>query len=315
MENLLRTYTDQELNALFEKTGFPEISKQYCIEKYNEKYIEFRKYDIKEEELQRGKEALLEYLKDECSWNANTLRERAWEVALEELKIEAYIQQRKLGQGHEWAKLFCNEMEEHDLREDDALIYSYTYQAFKELGELEELAFNSDGKFLSKKNNTLADQEFKRAVKTLSKDEGEIVERFIRDNLLKPYEGTIQYLFQEALEFRKFYNEIVAEGHTEEEALDYAYDLWNEEVDSTFSIVYKEAMKHHESHAKAYHLAQFCSTKDINGEWPHIKERDLRDFPELWQREIIAEFKIKDAGEGWPNYINEIRKSIGLNEI
>ena len=62
-------------------------------------------------------------------------------------------------------------------------------------------------------------------------------------------------------------------------------------------------------------IAKFCSEKDINQHWAFVGERDLSDFTEVWQREIIAEFKIKDAGEGWPNYINEIRKSIGLNEI
>ena len=103
-----------------------------------------------------------------------------------------------------------------------------------------------------------------------------------------------------------------AEEPPPEDAFDYALDLWYEYVDATFSIAYREAMKHKEPHAKAWNFAKFCSETDINQHWAFIGVRDLGDFPEMWQREIIAEFKIKDAGKGWPNYVNEIRQSLGL---
>lgn len=317
MENLLRTYTEQELNELFAATGFPEIAKQYCVEKYNEKFAEHRKYDIDEEEYQKGKDALLEYLKEACGWNADSLREHAWEVALEDINIEAYMHQREVGHGHEWSKLFCDKMVEHNLRENDALTYSYTYDALKDLRKSEECVFDRQGRFLSRKKTTLSDQEFMKAVKFISRGEGEIVERFIGYKLVEvePYKGTTQDLFQEALDFKNFYYRIVADGHLPEDAWHYALDLWDEDADSVYSTVYKEAMKHKEPHAKAWTFAKFCSKKDINQHWAFVGERDLADFTEVWQREIIAEFKIKDAGEGWPNYINEIRKSIGLNEI
>ena len=310
MENLFRTYTDQELNDLFDKTGFPEISKQYCIEKYNEKYVEHRN----EEELQRGKEALLEYLMEACSWDVETLRERAWEATLEELKIETYIQQRGLGHGHEWSKLFCDNILGYNLNENDAKNYFYTFKTLKELRQ-EECIIDSHGFVLKTKKNSLSGQEFILAVKILAKNEGEIVERVIAYWLASLYEGTIEELFQEALDFRKFYNDIIAQEQPEEEAWEYALDLWNEDGDSTFSIVYKEAMKHHVSHTKAYQFAKFCSEKDINCHWAFIGKKEIEDFPHLWQKEIIADFIIKDAGDGWPNYINEIRKSIGLNQI
>ena len=315
MENLLRTYTDQELNDLFEKTRFPEISKQYFIEKYNEKYAEHRKYDIDEEEFQRGKEALLEYLREACCWKVDTLRERAWEATLEELKIEVYIHQREVGHGHEWSKLFCDKMVEFGLKENDVKTYYHTYQAFKELRKEEECIIDSHGCVLKRKKDTLSDREFVLAVKILAKDEGEIVERFIGYWLASLYEGTIEELFQEALDFRKFYNEIIAQEQPEEEAWEYALDLWNEDGDSAFSIAYRDAMKHRVEHQTAWRFAKFCSETDINEQWPFIKERDLTDFPEIWQREFIANLMIKDAGKGWHNYINEIRKSIGLNQI
>ena len=314
MENLLRSYTDQELNDLFEKRGFPEISKQYCIEKYNEKYTEHRKYDIDEEELQKGKEALLEHLKEACCWDVETLRERAWEATLEELKIETYIQQRGLDHGHEWSKLFCDNILKYNLNENDAKNYFYTYNNLKELRQ-EECIIDCYGFVLKTKKNPLSGQEFLLAIKTLAKDEGEIVERFIGYWLGSLYEGTVEELFQEALDFRKLFNEIVADGHAPGQAWHYALDLWNKDGDSAFSIAYRDAMKHRVEHQTAWRFAKFCSETDINEQWPFINERDLKDFPELWQRESIANFKIKDAGKGWQNYITEIRKSIGLNQI
>ena len=313
MENLLRTYTEQELNELFEATGLPEIAKQYCIEKYNEKYAGHRKNDIDEEEYQKGKESLLEYLKESGCWNVDTLREHAWEVALKDMNIEAYIHQRELGHGHEWSKLFCDKMIEHNLRENDVLTYSYTYDALTVLRKAEECIIDRHGVVLERKKDTLSDREIILAAKNLAKGEGEIAERFIGFRLCSFYQGTIEDLFQYAMLFKKLYNEIVADGHMSEEAYDYALlSLWDEDVDSTFSVVYREAMKHHSRPFNAWRFANFCSETDINGHWPFIKDRDLKDFPETWQREIIAEFKIKDAGEGWPNYVNEIRQSLGL---
>lgn len=315
MENLLRTYTEQELNELFAATEFPEVAKQYCVEKYNEKFAEHRKYDIDEEEYQKGKDALLEYLKEACGWNADSLREHAWEVALEDMNIEAYMHQREVGHGHEWSKLFCDKMVEHNLRENDALTYSYTYDVLKGLRKAEECIIDKYGVVLKRKKDTLSDREVILAVKNLARSEGEIVERFMGYMICSRNKRKVEELFQEALDFKNFYYRIVADGHLPENAWHYALDLWNEDADSVYSMVYKEAMKHKETHAKAWTFAKFCSKKDINQHWAFVGERDLADFTEVWQREIIAEFKIKDAGEGWPNYINEIRKSIGLNEI
>ena len=314
MENFLRTYTEQELNELFAATGFPEIAKQYCIDKYNEKYTEYRSLDITEEGLNKGKEALIEYLKEACGWNADSLREHAWKKALEDTNIDAYIHQRELGHGHEWSKLFCDKMVERDLKEKDVMTYNHTYHALKELRK-EECIIDRYGCVLKRKKDTLSDREFILAVKILAKGEGEIVERFMGYMISSLKKGTIEELFQEALDFKNFYYRIVADGHLPEDAWHYALDLWDEDADSVYSMVYKEAMKHKETHAKAWTFAKFCSKKDINQHWAFVGERDLADFTEVWQREIIAEFKIKDAGEGWPNYINEIRKSIGLNEI
>ena len=312
MENLLRTYREQELNELFEAAGFPEVAKQYCIEKYNEKYIENRKNDIDEEEYRKGKDALSEYLKEACCWNVDTLREHAWEVALEDMNVDAYIHQRELGHGHEWSKLFCDKMVEHNLKENDALTYSHTYDALKVLRIAEECIMDRFGVVLKRKKDTLSDREIILAVKNLAKGEGEIAENFIMYCICSFHKVSIEDLFQDAKLFKKLYNEIVAEGHAPEDAFDYALDLWYEYVDATFSIAYREAMKHKEPHAKAWNFAKFCSETDINQHWAFIGERDLVDFPETWQREIIADFKIKDAGEGWSNYVNEIRQSLGL---
>lgn len=310
MENLLRTYTDQELNYLFELSGLPEMAKQYCMEKYKEVFADCKKYDLREEEMNKGIESLLEYLKEECCWGKNTLREHAWDATLEDLKIETYLRQRKLGYGHEWSKLFCDAIDNHKTTEKDVKIYSITYQNLKELRKKEENINEKNIDVVKREEETPSDKEILLAVKKLAQGEGEIVERFIRNKIDSFYEETIEDLFKEAIKFKQLYQEIISEGHTPEDTWEYTLDLWDN-PDSVFYSVYREVMKLHQPAAKARSLARFCAENQLNG-WYFVEKKEYMRFPEKWQREIIADLLIKDAGKGWKNFENEIRENLGL---
>ena len=311
MEEFLRTYTDEELTQLYDKTGFPEICRQYCLEKYNEMYDEQLKYDIVEEEYHKGEESLLEYLKEECLWKENSLREHAWAGMLDEIKIDVYIHQREIGLGHEWSKTFCDNLYE---KEDICETYTYrkTYQQLRDSRKDLECICDRYGNVLKRKKDTLSDSEFILTVQNMAKGQGEIVERFIGYEISSWRKGKVDDLYQEALSFKKFYEKILEEGFSKEDSWHYALDLWEEDIDSTFSYVYREAMKHNEPHGKAWTFAKFCSRSQINGGW-EVDIKEYEDFPEVWKREIIAELQIKDAGKGWHNFEKDIRNSLGLD--
>ena len=329
MENFLRTYTKAELNELFKATGFPEIAKQYCIDKYNEKYTEYRSLDITEEGLNKVKEELIEYLKEACGWNSDSLREHAWKKALEDTNIDAYIHQRELGHGHEWSNLFCNKMKEYSLSENDVMTYFYTCKAFRELRRAEEFLFDRHGRVICRKKDTLSDQEYIKVVKILSRGEGEIVERFIANNIshtLSPFYVNATYrkveeLFQAAMSFQKLYREFISKGILDREAWEYASYLTKETAHSIKSIIYKEAIKNKAPYMEAYKFTLFCEEiirvceDDTKMGWfESYYSRVAVAFTEKWQKLILADIIIKNQPQNWrwPTFEKEIKQSFGL---
>ena len=329
MENFLRTYTKAELNELFKATGFPEIAKQYCIDKYNEKYTEYRSLDITEEGLNKVKEELIEYLKEACGWNSDSLREHAWKKALEDTNIDAYIHQRELGHGHEWSNLFCNKMKEYSLSENDVMTYFYTCKAFRELRKAEEFLFDRHGRVICRKKDTLSDQEYIKVVKILSRGEGEIVERFISYNIgpdlstiyVNATYRTVEELFQAAMSFQKLYREFISKGILDREAWEYASYLTKETAHSIKSIIYKEAIKNKAPYMEAYKFTLFCEEiirvceDDTKMGWfESYYSRVAVAFTEKWQKLILADIIIKNQPQNWrwPTFEKEIKQSFGL---
>lgn len=312
MEELLRPYTNEELDLLFNETGYPEIARQFVKEEFEKDFNEVLTRELRHLDrtsLENAKKDFQESLDTEF----DTLREHIWNLTTTYSYVAEYVKQREVGHGHEWAKLFCDNL--YDV-EDASEIYTYwkTYQQLRDSRKDVECICDKKGIVLKRKEGTLSDREFKLAVKNMAKGEGEIVERFMGYMISSMNERKVEELFNEALRFRNLYNEIRNEGHDESNSWEYALDLWNENADEIYINVYREAMKHNEPHSHALHLAYFCSSSQING-WHNVEKKKYQDFPEKWQKEIIATLLIKDAGNGWPNYINEIRKSIGLNEI
>ena len=177
MEELLRSYTKEELDLLFNETGFPEISRQFVKEEFEKDFNEVLTRELRHLDrtsLENAKRDFQESLDTEF----DTLREHIWNLTTTYSYVAEYVKQREVGHGHEWAKLFCDNL--YDV-EDASEIYTYwkTYQQLRDSRKDIECVCDKKGVILKRKEGTLSDKEFILAVKNMARGEGEIVEPFM----------------------------------------------------------------------------------------------------------------------------------------
>ena len=309
MNDFIRPFTEDEFNRIFQESGYPEIARQYCYETWQENYKDILKEDISEEDLPE--------LKEYDGWTSENVREHAWRHVKEYSRIDIYVQQRKSGHGHEWSKLFCEELVQFTT--DDAVAYWNTFDALRSsrFKSGEEVEIRHDW-FDCIKRDTLSCREYVIAVRNLAKGEGETVERYIDYRLRSMYNGKTEELFQAALNFRNVYEGLMNEGYDKDEAFEYAMDLTDEHY-QVFYDVYREAMRHGEKQYDAWSLADFCEGAVVNAQLILEINHFKKEFSESWQREIYAGLVIKDRihDEGSISTLheNEIRNSLDLSPI
>ena len=114
MENRERTYTSEEFEELFKKSGIDVIAKDYCWEELCE---------------------WMDSLRDTTLREFNTLREAAWHNLLRFSHPNIYAEQRKNGQSHEWSKAFAEAAESYDGRPDK--LYMCIQESFHSVDESE----------------------------------------------------------------------------------------------------------------------------------------------------------------------------------
>ena len=205
MNDFLRPFTEDEFNKTYLEAGYPEIAQQYCHEQWQENFDYLIKENISETDLPE----LIEH----AGWTSDCIRNQAWTYVKEYSHIDIYVLQRELGHGHEWAKLFCEDLLTDD-NPDDAEIYWHTYnklrsQRFKSGDEIEVKHNWTE----CCKSDSLSCREYTIAIKSLAKDKGEIVERYIDYKLELMYEGTTDELYREALSFRELYESLINDGY------------------------------------------------------------------------------------------------------
>ncbi len=109
-EEFTRVFTEDEFQENLKQMGYDPIAEQYC----RERLADWHNYHIKEEvepvkrenEAKSSQEIIHEVLGG-LDWSTSTVREEAWETFKRCEDVECYINQRKLGFGHDWASLFA----------------------------------------------------------------------------------------------------------------------------------------------------------------------------------------------------------------
>ena len=114
MENRDRTYTSEEFEELFKKSGIDVIAKDYCWEELCE---------------------WMDSLRDTTLREFNTLREAAWHNLLRFSHPNVYAEQRKNGKSHKWSKAFAEAAESYDGRSDK--LYMCIQESFDSVDESE----------------------------------------------------------------------------------------------------------------------------------------------------------------------------------
>ncbi len=309
MNDFIRPFTDEEFNKAFLEAGYPEIAWKYCYEKWREYFDDLIKEDLSEKDLPE--------LREHDGWTSDCIRNQAWTYVNEYAHIDIYVQRRESGHGHEWAKLFCEELAYSGI--DDAGTYWNTF------GELRSSRFKSGEEIEVEhnwldcsKSDFLSCKEYVLPVKKLARGEGDVVERYIDYRLGSMYEGKTDELLSDALNFRSLYESLISEGYEKEDAFCYALDL-SDEHHPVFYEVYREAIRHGEKQYDAWSLADFCERAAVNGHlFPEINLFKNK-FTEPWQREIYAGLLIKesiqDDGSVSTLHENDIRKLLDLNPI
>ena len=310
MNDFIRPYTEEEFNKAFLEAGYPEISRQYCHEEWQENFDSILTEDLSEENLPE--------LKEHDGWVSDNIREQAWTNVKENSHVDTYVKQRELGHGHEWARLFCDELSYYNI--NDAIIYWDTYDQLRSsrFKTGEEVEFNHNWVDCNKKDS-LSCKEYLLAVNNLAKGEGEIVKCYIDYKLqLINKETKTDKLLREAMDFRDLYESLINEGYDKEDAFKYALDLSNYHH-PVFNEVYREAMLHGQNPSEAWAIADFCEESVING-YLALEQRNFKNkFTEPWQRELYASLLIKDIiqDKGTISTLQEkdIRKSLDLETI
>lgn len=315
MNDFTRPFTEEEFNRIFQDSGYPEIARQYCSEELEETFNSILNEDLSEDDLKNPHQLIIN-LKTQDGWTADTIREQSWIYVKENWHVDEYVRQRELGHGHEWAKLFCEELKSSDI--DDANLYWNNYCTLcsnrLRLGMEPEVIHNWAD---CCKRDSMSCKEYVIAVKSLAKGKGEIVERYIDYQLGSMYEGKTENLFREALHFQEIYDTLIKDGYNQEDAFYYALGLSDDHY-PVFYEVYRKAMRHVEKRYDAWSLADFCEDAVVNGTLHEVR-KFKEGFPETWQREIYAGLLVKDMlkSEGAISVLHEnaIRKDLDLKPV
>lgn len=312
MNDFIRPFSDAEFKKACLSAGYPEIAWRYCHEKWQECFDDILRDNLSAEDLPE--------LKEHAGWTSDNIREQAWTDVKEYSHVDTYVQQRELGHGHEWSRLFCKILAHSGV--DAVNIYWATFVELQNsrIDSGEEVGIKHDW-FDCLKQDTLSCREYVLAVKNIAKGEGEIVERYIGNwlgSMREGYEGNTDDLLLEAKRFRTLHEKLLSEGYYDEDAFGYALDLFDEHY-PVFNEIYREAMRHGSKRYDAWALADFCENAVVNG-WLLLEKENFKNkFTESWQREIYAGLVIKDwiQDEGSISTLheNEIRKSLDLSPI
>lgn len=265
MNDLTRPFTEEEFNNAFHEAGYPEIARQYCREEFDE-YMELATEEISDVEFENEQECLL-CLKQSC-WTADTVREQAWDWVMQKSKVDIYVQQRQIGHGHEWAKLFCRELTSSNA--DDSKTYSRVYQELRNQINDEALSY----------------KEFTLAIKNLAKGEDEIVAHYIMSHISE-YDGRTDDLLKSALYFKSIYDGLIKDGYDKQEALNHAKNLCDDdEHHQVFYDVYRQAMQYGEKPSDTWALADFCEDMVVNCQLSSASKKFKTKFTKSWQHDI-----------------------------
>lgn len=249
MNDFIRPFSDAEFKKACLSAGYPEIAWQYCHEKWQENYKDILKEDISEEDLPE--------LKEYEGWTSENAREQAWRYVKEYSRIDIYVQQRKSGHGHEWSKLFCEELVQFTT--EDAVAYWNTFDALRSsrFKSGEEIEIRHDW-FDCIKRDTLSCREYVIAVRNLAKGEGETVERYIDYRL-----GSDKPLTWEDEEFLRLKKEYIKSGLNEFAAEQRAY----KEAYENDSDIELDSIRNNRSHdLKRDMLEMMFPNDDIDSE-------------------------------------------------
>lgn len=312
MNDFIRPFSDAEFKKACLSAGYPEIAWQYCHEKWQECFDDILRDNLSAEDLPE--------LKEHAGWTSDNIREQAWTDVKEYSHVDTYVQQRELGHGHEWSRLFCKILAHSGV--DAVNIYWVTFVELQNsrIDSGEEVGIKHDW-FDCLKQDTLSCREYVLAVKNIAKGEGEIVERYIGNwlgSMREGYEGNTDDLLLEAKRFRTLHEKLLSEGYDDEDAFGYALDLFDEHY-PVFNEIYREAMRHGSKRYDAWALADFCENAVVNG-WLLLEKENFKNkFTESWQREIYAGLCVKDIIKSEDSistlHENDIRKSLGLGPV
>lgn len=111
MNDFTRPFTEEEFNKVFRDAGYPEIARRYCYEEWQE-YFNAQVTD--RQEIIETPEPYITLYKKDLGWSKDTYREQIWETTKELIHVDDYVKQRKLGRGHEWAKFYCDHLDDSD---------------------------------------------------------------------------------------------------------------------------------------------------------------------------------------------------------
>ena len=317
MEEFTRPFTEEEFDKAFRESGYPEIARRYCREKWEEKYA-FLISEYVPEDDSTDVEKLLTELKEQEDWTSDNVREEAWSFVVRNEKVNVYVDQRQHGNSHEWAVIFC----EHCDKEEDSLnsdTYAKTYKTHRKLHKADEGFVDDKIGYVCVKAGIKSDPEIRQAVKYLAKGEGELVGHYIGCGIFDGVGKNVNELFNEAVYYKELCEQIMAEGYDKETAIQHADNLIGKIDYPIYKSVYKEAMAHGATPDEAHRLADCCENHSVNAYFDLEWREFMKEFTEPWQREIYARLTIDEIkkSEGGLSTLheNEIRASLGLSPI
>lgn len=317
MDEFTRPFTVEEFDTRFHETGYPDDARQYCYDSWIGMFNSHLRLEISRLNLP-DLPATIAFLKEECSWSADTVREQAWNDVMKHCDVDEYMSQRRDGHGHEWAKAFCDKLEVHDIFSEDVdivKIYGETYHELCDNLKTNDKRPVND----SQEKDCLADKELHIAAKKLANGESEIVENYIADKIKSEYDGTAYDLYFEAVNFKRLYESILNEGFDKKTALEHAENMLYSQYPEYFNKIYREAMSRHETPSAAFDLADFCTGAIVNGRQILEINDFKKHFTEPWQRELFARIVIDDViktdGGISTLHENDIRTSLDLCPI
>lgn len=314
MDEFTRPFTEEEFDKAFRESGYPEIARRYCREKWEEEYA-FLISEYVPEDDSTDVEKLLTELKEQEDWTSDNVREEAWSFVVRNEKVNVYVDQRQHGNSHEWAVIFC----EHCDKEEDSLnsdTYAKTYKTHRKLHKAEEGIVDKNNSYICTKPGIKSDPEIKKAVKFLAKGEGELVEHYIGCRICDYVGKNVNELFNEAMCYKSLCEQIVSEGYDKKTTMCHAYNLINRIDYPVYSSVYKEAMSHSATPDEADSLATRCENHSVNAFFDSEWREFIKEFTEPWQREIYARLAIEHHENSYGHddtYRKDIRESLDLD--